>query len=316
MIFEKIQGLIAATFTPFGKSGKLNTGIIPTYHKHLKKNQINGAFICGTTGEAPSLSLDEKIDLIKSWSFFNSKNFKVIAMVSGTNQKEGIALAQVASSQLLYGIAVTAPYYFKPSTVDQLVDFIKPIAAAASGQAVYFYHIPLLTGVNLSMLELLDKAGRAIPNFAGIKYTHNDLMEFNRCLRFKGGEYDILWGWDETFLAGLSMGAKGAVGSTYNFAAPLYHDILEAFKSGDMNKALEVQQKSIDFISLYGKYGGSAAGKAIMNMIGVACGDFRSPVVKLEEDQLNSLSQELEDLGFFADLKLSRTSNEETKIWM
>src|SRR5690606_29004378 len=118
-------------------------------------------------------------------------------------------------------------------------------------------------------------------NFAGIKYTHNDLMDFNNCLRFEAGKYDILWRWDETFLAGLAMSAKGAVGSTYNFAAPLYHKIFTAFKRGDMDTALLFQQQSIDFISLYGKFGGAAAGKAIFQLCGVDCGDFRSPVKKL-----------------------------------
>lgn len=304
MIFKKIEGLIAATFTPFGKDGQVNSSLIPQYYQLLKKNKIAGVFICGTTGEGSALTQVEKIEVINSWSEYQENDFKVIAMVSGTNQQEGIALASLAHEREIYGIALTAPYYFKPATVDQLVDYIKPIAAAAPNQAVYFYHIPLLTGVNLSMLELLEKAGKQIPNFAGIKYTHNDLMEFNRCLRFNDGEFDVLWGWDETFLAGLSMGAKGAVGSTYNFAAVIYQEIIQAFQAGDLKSALLHQQKSIDFISLYGKYGGAATGKAIMKLCGLDCGDFRTPVKTLSEKDLGELKSELEGQGFFKEVKL------------
>ena len=85
---------------------------------------------------------------------------------------------------------------------------MEPIAEAAPDQAVYFYHIPLLSHVHLSILDLLKQSGDRIPNFAGIKYTHNDLMEFNQCLRFENGKYDILWGWDETFWLDCPWGPK------------------------------------------------------------------------------------------------------------
>jgi N-acetylneuraminate lyase len=299
MKFSKIEGLIAATFTPFDKNGKLQLDVIPDYYSMLKRNKVGGAFICGTTGEGSALTFDEKCRLIEAWSAFSNEEFKIISMVSGTSQEEAIALAKLSAEKGLYGISMNAPYYFKPANVNTLIDFIEPIAEAAPSLAVYFYHIPLLTNVYLPMLELLEKAQTSIPNFAGIKYTHNDLMDFNRCLRFEEGKFDILWGWDETFLAGLSMGAKGAVGSTYNFAAPIYNKILAAFAKGDLQTALKYQEKSIDFVSLYGKYGGGAAGKAIMKFCGLDCGSFRPPIKKLTQDDEAGLLSELNIQKFF-----------------
>ncbi|PSL07173.1 N-acetylneuraminate lyase [Cecembia rubra] len=299
MKFEKIEGLIAATFTPFDKDGALQLGIIPEYYSIIKKHKVVGAFICGTTGEGAALTFKEKCKVLESWAPYSSQDFKVISMVSGTSQKEAIALAKLSSELGLYGISMNAPYYFKPSNIDALLDFIDPIGEAAPNLALYYYHIPLLTNAYLSMLELLEKAEGRIPNFAGIKYTHNDLMDFNRCLRFGEGKFDILWGWDETFLAGLTMGAKGAVGSTYNFAAPLYHKIIDAYQKGDFTAALSYQEKSIDFVSLYGKYGGSATGKAIMKLCGLDCGSFRPPIKILSEKDEVSLLSELNLLKFF-----------------
>lgn len=299
MNFEKIEGLIAATFTPFDNRGEINVDLIPEYYNLLKKNKIAGVFICGTTGEGSALTFEEKENLIKAWGIYSSSDFKVISMVSGTSQKEAVKLAEISATSGLYGISMNAPYYFKPSNVESLIDFIAPIASAAPELAVYFYHIPLLTEAYLPMLQLLDKVGDRIPNFAGIKYTHNDLMDFNRCLRFGDGKYDILWGWDETFLSGLSMGAKGAVGSTYNFAAPIYNKILSAFEKGDWQTALKYQEKSIDFVSLYGKYGGGAAGKAIMKFCGLDCGSFRPPMKKLTQDDEAGLLSELNIQKFF-----------------
>ncbi|WP_186758084.1 dihydrodipicolinate synthase family protein [Echinicola salinicaeni] len=299
MKFEKIKGLVAATFTPFDHNGQLNTSLVPEQAKSLLDNQISGAFIAGTTGEGAALTLEEKFDLFEVWAPFSKKDFKILAMLGGTNQKEAIQLAEKADQLGLYGIALTAPYYLRPNSVQQLVDYFEPIAAAAPDQAFYFYHIPLLSKVELPMLDFLKVAGYRIPNFAGIKYTHNDLMEFNRCLRYEGGKYDILWGWDETMLAGLAMGAKGAVGSTYNYAAPLYQSILNAFDQKDIESAKFLQEKSIDLISLFGKYGGAACGKAIMKLCGMDCGQFRLPVKQLSDDDYSKLQSELEVMDFF-----------------
>lgn len=300
MIYEKLSCLIAATFTPFTTSGEVNLDLIPATVVNLRRNGVQGAFICGTTGESSSLLLEEKSQLIEAYAPYQTPDFNVLVMLAGTNQREAIQLAKTAVENSLYGVAVTAPYYFRASTVSQLVDYLEPIAQAAFPLPLYFYHIPILTRVEISMLDLLAAVADRIPNFAGIKYTHNDLMEFNRCLRFQQGRFDILWGWDELFLAGLSMGAKGAVGSTYNFAAPLYLAIRKAFDEKDFEKALYLQEKSIDFISLYGKYGGPAAGKAILKFCGLDCGPFRSPVMALNQEQEDTFRKELTDLGFFS----------------
>ncbi|WP_439481089.1 dihydrodipicolinate synthase family protein [Cyclobacterium plantarum] len=227
------------------------------------------------------------------------KDSKSLPCWGGSNQNESIKLGQQAAGLGLYGVAVTAPYYFRPGNVEQLVDYMQPIAAASPGLPFYFYHIPLLTKVELPMIGLLETVADKIPNFAGIKYTHHNLMEFNQCLRFKNRKYDVLWGWDETFLAGLAMGAKGAVGSTYNFASQLYLEIMQAFASGNMERALNLQEKSIDFIQLYGKFGGPAAGKAILKLCGIDCGNFRAPVDSLAPAKQEELKKKLLDMSFF-----------------
>ncbi|SHN31530.1 N-acetylneuraminate lyase [Cyclobacterium lianum] len=299
MKINKITGLIAATFAPYNEQGEINPEIIPSYASALKRQGIGGVFINGTTGEGAALSLTEKQVLMQKWAREQNNQFKVLAMLGGSNQKEAMSLGKFAADLQLYGVAVTAPYYFRPANVEQLVAYLAPIAAASPNLPFYFYHIPLLTRVELPMLQLLEVAAEKIPNFAGIKYTHNNLMEFNQCLRHEGGKYDVLWGWDETFLAGLAMGARGAVGSTYNFAASLYLDIFRAFEAGDMQKALRLQERSVDFIHLYGQYGGPAAGKAILKLCGIDCGHFRSPVTSLDSEKLTTFKNALHQLSFF-----------------
>ena len=132
----------------------------------------------------------------------------------------------------------------------------------------------------------------------GIKYTHEDFMDYQSCLNFADGKYDMLWGRDENMLPALSLGAKAAVGSTFNYAAPLYYELIEAFQRGDLKRAAQCQQTSIDMIRLLGKYGGIATGKAYMKLIGLDCGAFRLPVRNMSDTDFERFRTEVEKIGF------------------
>lgn len=99
-------------------------------------------------------------------------------------------------------------------------------------------------------------------------------------------------------LPALSVGTRAAVGSTFNYAAPLYYNLIDAFNSGDLTKARLLQQKSIDMIRLLGKYGGIATGKAYMKLIHLDCGEFRLPVKNMSSADFESFKKDVEQLGF------------------
>jgi N-acetylneuraminate lyase len=125
-------------------------------------------------------------------------------------------------------------------------------------------------------------------------------MDFLSCLHFQNRKYDMLWGRDENLLSSLVLGCNGAVGSTYNYAAPLYFEIINAFKSNDLAKAQSLQQKSIDIISLLGKYGGIATGKSYMKIVGLDCGEFRLPVKNMTEREFKLFKEDTEKINFRA----------------
>lgn len=297
---QHIEGLISAPFTPMKEDGSLNLSIIPAYYEMLVSNNVKGAFICGSTGEGVSLTLQEKKDVAEAWAKAADGNpdFKIITLVGGTCINDGIELARHAEKTGLYAVAFTAPFYFKPAGIKQLAECCKAIADAVPGMPFYYYHIPVLNGVNFPMIELLQQVNNSIPNFAGIKYTHEDFMDFLSCLHFENGKYDMLWGRDENMLASLAVGARGAVGSTYNYAAPLYNDLIDAYERGDVEKARQLQQTSIDMISLLGKYGGIATGKAFMKLVNVDCGKFRLPVRNMSDSDFELFRKDTERINF------------------
>jgi N-acetylneuraminate lyase len=110
----------------------------------------------------------------------------------------------------------------------------------------------------------------------------------------------VLHGFDETLLCGLSLGIKGAVGSTYNYLPGLYNGLWRAYEAGDMEMARRLQQASVDVVKVLNRYrGGVVAGKAIMKMIGIDCGPCRMPLKNLSEAELDAMRGELSAMDFF-----------------
>lgn len=300
MAIQQLQGLIAAPFTPMHKDGSLNLSLIPSYYEMLKVNRVNGAFICGSTGEGVSLTLKEKKAVAEAWAACTKSDhdFIVMPLLGGTCLADCKELALHAREIGLNAVSFTAPFYFKPANVEMLAQCCQEVASVVPDMPFYYYHIPVLTGVDFPMYDLLKAINGRIPNFAGIKYTHEDFMDFLSCIHFQNGKYDMLWGRDENMLPALSLGAKAAVGSTFNYAAPLYYNLIDAFNSGDLTKAQSLQQQSIDMIRLLGKYGGIATGKAYMKLIGLDCGEFRLPVKNMSADNFELFKKEVGQLEF------------------
>ncbi len=302
MMKTDLKGLISAPFTPYDTFGNINVACIPEYYRLLKANKVSGAFICGSTGEGVSLTFQEKVEVMKAWSSctVDDEDFALIMFLGGTNIKECQELAAIAEELKVDAISFTSPYYFKPASVKQLADCCQKVAAAAPNTDFYYYHIPVLTGGHYNMIDLLKEVDDLIPTFKGIKYTHEDFMDFLSCMNYNNNKYNMLWGRDENMLSSLVLGCKGAVGSTYNYAAPLYHDLITAFNENDLNKANLLQQKSIDMIRLLGKYGGIATGKAYMKLVGIDCGEFRLPVKNMSAESFESFKEEVKALDFEA----------------
>jgi len=297
-ITHPLHGLVAAAHTPFHADGSLNLRIIETQAAHFLRNGIKTAFIGGSTGESSSLSLEERRALALRWSeVTRGTELRMVVHVGSNCLADARNLAGQAEALGATAISALTPSYFKPRSVEVLIDCCVEIASAAAETPFYFYDIPSLTGVSLSMVEFLQRAPEKIPTLAGLKFTNPDLMTYLNCLQ--GGRWDIPWGIDEWMLAALAMGARGFVGSSFNFATPLYHRLIAAFERGDLAEARTAQYRSTQFIALLGRYGYMGAAKATMAMLGVDVGPARLPNTTLTAEQTKRLREELEQLGFF-----------------
>jgi N-acetylneuraminate lyase len=296
----QLHGLVAATHTPFDAQGQLNLSAVEKQAGHLLRAGVNAVFVGGSTGESHSLTVAERLALAQRWSeVVRGSKLRLVVHVGSNCLADARTLAAQAQALGADAVAALAPSYFKPKSLDALVACCSEIAGAAPALPFYFYDIPALTGVQFSMPEFLAVAPDRIPTLAGIKFTNADLMAYQRCLHAQEGRFDIPWGVDEYLLAALALGAAGGVGSSYNFAAPVYHRMMAAFARGDLATARDEQYRSVQLIELLAGIGYMAAAKETMRLLGVDVGPARLPHTNLTPAQCTGLRKGLEALGFF-----------------
>jgi N-acetylneuraminate lyase len=298
--------LMAAPFTAFDRDRAVDVDRIADQVAGLRADGVHAAFVCGTTGEGASLTEAERVLVAERWCAEAGPGFDVVVHVGHASLRVATELARHAASTGASAVAAVAPYFHRPRTVEDLVEACAEVSEAAGSLPFFFYHLPDMTGVRVPMAEFIALGRKEIPNFAGVKFTHNDLAEFGQCLQAAGDDLTIMAGRDEILLSSLAAGADSAVGSTYNFAAPIYLDMADAFAGGDLASARRLQQIARGMIDLVQPFGGLPALKAIASIAGVDCGPCRLPLRDLDVSERAGLWRELERIGFVETLEQSR----------
>ncbi|MGI6520065.1 MAG: dihydrodipicolinate synthase family protein [Fermentimonas sp.] len=300
--FDKIKGLIVAPFTPFNKKGDVDLGPIADYAAMLQKNGLIGVFINGSSGEGYLLTVEERLKLAEKWMSVAPEGFKVIVHVGATCVKESVLMAQHAQEIGAYGTGAMASPFPKVGRVEELVKYCEEIACGAPHLPFYFYHIPALNGVYLPMLPFLKAADGRIPNLAGIKYTFESLYEYNQCMLYKNGKYDMLHGQDETILSALVMGgAQGGISGTGSYIGRSLVGVINEYNMGNIEKALEHQNFAQEVINVIARYRGNiVAGKRIMKLMGLNLGANRTPFQNINDEEEEIIKRELEAIDFFS----------------
>jgi N-acetylneuraminate lyase len=295
----KLHELVVATHSPFHADGTLAPEVVATQAAFLTANGITTVFMTGSTGESHSVTCDEKLTLYDAWADASTATgLAVIAHVGSNCIEDSKILARRAGKLGFKAISGLAPSYYKPANLSSLIDCCAVIAAEAPNTPFYYYDIPVLTGLTLPMEKFLIEAPQRIPTLAGIKFTNPDLVSYRRSLDVAGDDFDLPWGIDEALLAGLATGARGGVGSTYNWAPRLYHDLIAAHEEGDLPEARRLQSVSIAMIDAIAATGFLGTAKALMGRLGVPVGPARLPLGNPSEAQIDALMKRLDELGF------------------
>ncbi|MBI3821771.1 MAG: dihydrodipicolinate synthase family protein [Planctomycetes bacterium] len=289
----RLTGLVAAPHTPMHGDGSLNPSVISAQAQLLLESGVRGAFICGTTGESLSLTVSERVAVTEAWCDAVDGRMPIVVHVGSNSLLEARVLASHAAQCGVSAIAAMAPSFFK-SSIDELIAYCAAVAEAAPETPFYYYDIPTMTNVPIPTARFLEQGAKSIPTLHGVKFTNNDLVTLQECLALDA--FDIVFGYDELLLAGLTFGVRGAVGSTYNFAAPIYQRLIDAFERGDLAAARLAQRQSVRMIRTLQEFGFSRASKAMMRLLGVDCGPVRLPLKPMTEDEVRELYGRLQGM--------------------
>jgi N-acetylneuraminate lyase len=297
--FRPLHEFVAATHSPFHADGSLAPAVVASQASFLAANGIRTVFITGSTGECHSLACEERLTLYDAWASAGpAQGLAVIAHVGANAIEDARALARRAGALGLSAISALAPSYYKPRTLADLIDWCAAIAAEAPQLPFYYYDIPAMTGVSFPMERFLVEAPARIPTLAGIKFTNPDLVSYRRSLDAAAGRFDLPWGMDEALLGALATGARGGVGSTYNWAPRLYVDLMSAFDRGDLAEARRRQSLSIAMVDVIAGPGFMGTAKALMGRLGVPVGPARAPHGNPTAEQVDAALARLAALGF------------------
>lgn len=294
-----LDGLIPAVFTPLDEDGSLNLDQIPAVVDHLESDGIEGIYILGSTGEGVSMSREERRRVAEAYVQEAQGRLKTVVQVGHNSLVEAKQLAAHAQEIGADAISALPPFYFRPDSIDAVLDCLQEVASGAPDLPLYYYHIPGKTGVQVDVEKLCRLGMERLPTLSGVKYSDPNLQAFQRGDLFLNGDIDFLMGVDEMLLSGLTTGLDGAVGSTYNFAAPLYTKIIREFERGNVSKAREYQTKAVKMIDVILDTCGRPGLKAMMSVVGVECGGQRLPQQTADADDVDRMEDKLETIGFF-----------------
>jgi len=192
-----------------------------------------------------------------------------------------------------HGIALMPPFFFKPRNAEELVSYFESVAEAAPNTPLFYYHYPGMTGVNIPLYDFFALAIKRVPTLQGAKFTDSHLGDFFRALCFADRKYDVMQGYEFSYLPCLALGAKGFIGASFSLCAPVFLRLEQAFHKGDLATAQKLQLAISDFLTTVLSYGLTPTLKTLMKeWTELSFGGVRKPLVLLADAEKEKLLNE------------------------
>ena len=277
-------GVCTALVTPFLES-KVNYPMLEQLLRRQIDAGVCAVVVSGTTGEAPTLSTDEKLELIRRAKGYVGDACAIIAGTGSNCTEHAVALSREAEEAGADGLLVVSPYYNK-ATPDGLVAHYTAIAHSVS-IPVILYNVPSRTGVDMpvSVYRRLS----VIPNIIGVKEASGDITKVARIRRECPRDFYVWSGNDDQTAAAMALGAMGVVSVLSNLCPEETRLMTEAALDGDFDTAAALQTELLPLIDLLFCEVNPIPVKEAMGLIGYDCGGCRLPLTKLTPENLKRL---------------------------
>ena len=286
------KGVFPALITPLTQEEKLNVPALEKLLRYEMNAGADGFYIGGATGEGLLLDLPERKKLCeKSIEFIGADKSKIVH-ITDINFRNTIELAKHAEACGADAISSIAPIYFKYDEND-IYNYYKAIAESVNIPLIIYY--TAAAGVNIST-DLFCRLFE-IDNITGVKWTSSNYYELIK-LRERCPNANIFNGPDEMLVCGLSAGADGGIGSTYNVMYPLIRGIYDDFRDGNMAGALEKQKKADKIINVMLRYSVIPVCKMILEEMGIEVGNASFPMTRYTREEREKIKNDLISAGF------------------
>ncbi|PAA62349.1 hypothetical protein BOX15_Mlig017179g1, partial [Macrostomum lignano] len=306
----RLPRLTVPTFTPMTPDGELDLDKIPAYARLLSQSGVRSVFVCGSTGEFPSLSLDERRRVLEAWCQARADGLidTVTAHVGTCCLKDTILLARHAVQKCnADAVASVAPWYFPIDQIDATVELLAKVAAECDGKPFYYYHIPMFTNSKLDVAQLMRRAAALVPNLVGLKFTDSSLSQLAACSEVvapDGRQMQAIIGLDDLTLPARSVGVLDGIGASYNLIPDVVNSLADSFDSGNLSTA---RSESSRIRSLFEAISSAVEGygmvsllKITMSLMRMDLGPPRLPLKPLNSPARIILEQRLKFDGFLA----------------
>lgn len=287
-------GAGVAIITPFNEQLEVNYEKLGEIIEEQIQGKTDAIVICGTTGEASTLTHEEHLEAIKHTVKITAKRVPVIAGTGSNCTKTAIYLSQEAEKAGADGLLLVSPYYNK-ATQKGLIAHFTAIANAVS-IPIILYNIPGRAGCNIDP-ETIVALAKNVENIVGVKEASGNIGQITKMMALADGCVDLYSGNDDQIVPLLSLGGKGVISVLSNVAPKETHDIVELYLQGDVSKSRDLQLRAMPVINDLFCEVNPIPVKAAMNLQGKNVGSLRLPLTEMEVENQERLAKHMREFG-------------------
>ena len=290
-------GSAVALVTPFKDNGDVDFDKLKELVEFHVAHKTDAIVICGTTGEAATLSHEEHLECIKKCVEFADHRIKVVAGTGSNCTATAIYLSTEAESYGVDGLLVVTPYYNK-ATQKGLIAHFTAVANSVS-VPIILYNVPSRTGCNI-LPETAVELAKTVDNIVGIKGASGNIGQVVKLASLAQGCIDIYSGNDDQVVPLLSLGGKGVISVTANIIPEDTHDMVMKFLEGDIEGSLKLQLKAVELCNaLFCEVNPIPVKKAV-ELLGLCGGTLRMPLTEMEPANVEKLKTAMKNYGILA----------------
>ena len=287
-------GAGVALITPMNEDGSVNYEKLRELLEFHVANKTDAIIICGTTGEASTLSDEEHLECIRFACEVINKRIPVIAGTGSNCTQSAIELSKEAEKSGVDGLLLVTPYYNK-ATQNGLKAHYKAIAKEVN-VPIILYNVPSRTGTRLAPQTVVDLC-HEVPNNVGVKDATGDISEVAELMSLAKGTVDVYSGNDDQIVPVLSLGGKGVISVLSNILPKETHDMVASYLEGDVAKSCEMQLKYFDLVKALFCEVNPIPVKKALNLMGMEVGSLRLPLTEMEDANAKRLEEEMRKAG-------------------